>query len=75
MPYIYRNRPVKLTPYPSFAEREASIDVCPNCDNPRVSKSPRRKGGPSSFYCKKCGFVASVDQLFNTHWMLGHRTA
>ncbi len=72
MPYLYRNRPVKLTPYPSYAESEVEIDECPNCRDTRISKTPRRKGGPSNFQCNNCGFRSSYDQLARAHWMLGH---
>ncbi len=72
MPYVYRNKPVKLTHYARFEEREVTVDECPNCRHTRVSKSPRRKGGPSLFSCGKCGFIVNINDLFGAHWMLGH---
>ena len=64
---------VKLTQYAPYPEREVEMTTCPWCKNARVSKSPRRKGGPAMFQCKKCGYIVSNDMITHAHWMLGQR--
>lgn len=66
---------VKLTPYSSYEEHGVGIDSCPSCENPHVGKSPRRKAGPAMFHCKKCGFIANIDDVNQMHWMLGQEPA
>ena len=67
-----KRRTIKLTPYPTYAEREVTLEECPNCSNTRMSKTPRRKSGPGMFHCRRCGYLTNIDLVNHTHWMLGH---
>lgn len=75
MPKRMSHRPLSLTPLPVHDATTVTLDTCPNCDNHRIKKWARRKGGPSMFHCSRCGFVANIDHVLNAHWMLGHRVA
>jgi predicted RNA-binding Zn-ribbon protein involved in translation (DUF1610 family) len=66
---------VKLPRYATYEEHGAGLDRCPNCHNTRIGKTPRRKAGPAMFHCRKCGFLANLDQINHMHWMLGQRGA
>lgn len=67
--------PVRLTPYSTYEERGIALERCPNCHNDRIGKTPRRKGGPSMFRCRKCGYIANVDQVNDMHRLLGQTAA
>ena len=62
---------VKLTQYASFDQGSDSIDHCPACQDEEISKTPRRS--PALFHCRKCGFMANIDDLHGVRWMLGQR--
>ena len=64
---------VKLTPYSSYEEHAVGLESCPWCQNTRISKTPRRKGGPAMFHCKKCGYLTNVDLVNDVHRMLGQQ--
>lgn len=69
------HNPVRLTPYPKYDVTDDALERCPNCHNERIGKTPRRKGGPSMFRCRKCSYIASVDQIDGMHRLLGHTAA
>ncbi|MDA0232614.1 MAG: hypothetical protein O3B04_04535 [Chloroflexi bacterium] len=69
------HNPVKLTPYASYDERGIALERCPNCQNEKISKTPRRKGGPTMYHCRRCGYLTNIDLVFDTHRLLCHRAA
>lgn len=69
------HRAVRLTPYPVYGPAETNLERCPNCHNERIGRTPRRKGGPSMFRCRRCGYIASVDQVLDMLRLLGHTAA
>lgn len=66
---------VRLTPYSTFEERVVGLDRCPYCHNERLNKTPRRKSGPAMFHCRKCSYVASFDEVYGMHRLLGQTPA
>ena len=72
MPAKNPHRLKRLTQYASYEERGTVLEQCPYCQNDQISMTPRRKGGPSMFHCKRCGYMASIDQIFGMHRLLGH---
>lgn len=66
-----RNSRVRLTPQRTYQELEVTLDHCPNCHNERISRTPRRKSGPSMFHCRKCSYMTSIDQVYDMYRMLG----
>ena len=62
---------LRMTPQPTYDETQVALDQCPNCGNERITKTPRRKSGPSMFHCRKCSYMTSIDQLFDMYRLLG----
>jgi predicted RNA-binding Zn-ribbon protein involved in translation (DUF1610 family) len=64
---------VKLTQYSSYDQHATILERCPACHNEKIVQTPRR--GPAMFHCRKCGFVANLDDINNMHWLLGQRAS
>ncbi len=75
MPKSKPRGPIKLSSGRRFDARGVTLETCPYCENVRIAKTPRRKGGPSMFHCRKCGFMANIDQMLDMHRLLGHVAA
>lgn len=75
MPQHKRHDLPRLRAVRKFDERGTTLEECPNCHHDRIGKTPRGKGGPSVFHCRKCGFVVSIDQIYDMHRLLGHVAA
>jgi len=67
-----RSRQVRLTSYPRYQERGIGLDHCPWCSNAQITRTPRRNSGPTLFHCKRCGFIANHDEIYDAHRLLGH---
>ncbi len=70
-----KNHALRLKAHRKYREREVELNHCPYCQNERIGKSPRRKGGPTMFHCKRCGYMATLDQMNDMHRLLGHIAA
>ena len=70
-----QHNPVDLTPYSTYEEHGIALERCPNCHNDRIGKTPRRKGGPTMFHCRRCGYLTSIDLVNNVRGQLGQTAA
>lgn len=61
----------RLTPQRRYEQREVVLEHCPYCQNDRIGKTPRRKGGPSMFHCRKCGYMTNIDLMYDMYRLLG----
>ena len=62
---------VKLSQYATYDQDSDALERCPSCHNERLSKTPRR--GPALFHCRRCGFIANMDDVHEMRRMLGQR--